>query len=116
VGRLVKFRKETERFWIDGVFKDDIGLKVDGAFGKAYQTANEVAVMIANLSDKPSIAHFEIDRRLHNIEGDSFSVVSSTGENSKRDADKLNGTLKESLTLGSYEVIAAIFPRHSSQA
>jgi hypothetical protein len=79
VARLADFRKKTERFWIDGTFQDDIGLRVSGVFGKVYKTRHEVAIMMANLTDKATDADFELDTRPYGIEVASYSTISSNG-------------------------------------
>jgi hypothetical protein len=112
ISGLASLHEGTERFWTDGVFKDDIGLTVVGAFGKIYQTQNEIAVMIANLSGQPSSASFELDAVLHHIEESSFSVASSTTQKRNETAQRMNGILKGDIALRSYEVIAAIFERN----
>jgi hypothetical protein len=111
VASLVDFRKKTERFWVDGIFADDLGLKVVGAFGKIYRTPDEVSVMIANLTNQPSTANFELNSLYYNIESTSFSVVSSRGDISQRSAERLDGVLKGNMTLSGYEVMAVIFQR-----
>jgi hypothetical protein len=112
IRRLRRFRQSTERFWVDGVFKDDLGLKVTGAFGKIYETPSECAVMAANLTDKPSVLNFEIECRRYGIEEDTFSSVSSTGRVTQEHGERVGGMLKARITLSANEVVAIIFRRH----
>jgi hypothetical protein len=58
---LAGFRKETERSWVDGAFADDLGLEVAGAFGKIYKMPDEVAVIVANLTNQQPAATFEVN-------------------------------------------------------
>lgn len=113
ISSLADFRKKTERFWIDGVFADNVGLKIAGAFGKVYKTPDEVAVMIANLTNQPSTVNFELDSVRYTIEGMSFSVVSSSMHSGRGSAERLDGTLKGNMTLSSYEVVAVVFRRQA---
>jgi hypothetical protein len=111
IGRLARFRKDTNRFWTDGVFQDDLGMKVDGAFGKIYQTKNEVAMIVASLSSQSSTVPFEVDLLRYSINGDSFSIVSSNGQSGTGTTERTQGVLKGSIALGSYEVVAVVFQR-----
>lgn len=111
MARLSSFRDKTERFWVDGIFEDDLGLTLTGAFGKIYKTPREVAVMMANLTSLPSNAKFELEIRRHKIKGNSFSTISSTGQPDEGIAENAGDILKVSKVLGPYEVVAAVFPR-----
>jgi hypothetical protein len=112
VARLASLRAKTERFWVDGTFQDDIGLRVSEAFGKVYLTGEEVAVMVANPTDKTADAGFELDARHYGIAGASYTAV-SPGESSRVDSD---ATEKGTLLIGSKklapnEVVALVFKR-----
>src|SRR5580700_4863137 len=61
IKRMAAFRKTTERFWVGGSFRDDIGLKSSGAFAKVYQTDREVAIVVANLGDEAAPFAFDLD-------------------------------------------------------
>jgi hypothetical protein len=111
MARLSEFQKRTERFWVNGVFEDDLGLKLSGGFGKIYKTPTEVALMIANLASRPSDANFELDSRRHDIDGISYSIVSSNWHNEEASAEKIGNQLKVSKSLRPYEVIAVVFSR-----
>lgn len=87
MARLSGFRERTERFWVEGIFEDDLGLTLTGAFGKIYRTPAEVAVMMANLTSRPSDAKFELEIGRHKIEGDSFSMISSIGRSREGNAE-----------------------------
>ncbi len=114
VARLSSFRERTERFWVDGIFEDDLGLRLTGAFGKVYRTSTEVVVMIANLTGRPSNAKFELETRRHKIKGNSFAMISSIEHSSEGDAENGGDVLKVSKALGPYEVVAVVFPRQAS--
>ena len=109
LARLASFRERTERFWVDGVFRDDVGLQVLGAFGKVYTTRNETAIMIANLTDKPVDAGFELDSRRYGITDATYSTVSSSGRSDSGKAKKVEGVLKGRRSLDAYEVTAVVF-------
>ncbi|MGH9447843.1 MAG: hypothetical protein ACRD3O_19290, partial [Terriglobia bacterium] len=115
LARLSSFRKKTERFWVDGTFEDDLGLKLSGAFGKIYKTPKEVVVMIANLTSQPSDAQFELDIRRYNIGGASFSMISSSGHSGEGNAEEMGDMLKGGKALGPYEVIAVLFARNGQK-
>jgi hypothetical protein len=114
IARLAAFRRTTERFWVDGSFQDDLGLKASGVFAKVYQTSQEVAIMMANLKDAATTANFEINTERYGIATSKFSAVSShvgtTDETGTREGVNLTG----SRTFAPYEVAAIIFSRHTA--
>ena len=111
VAGLASFRQRTERYWVDGTFQDDVGLRVSGAFGKVYKTPQELAIMVANLSNKPAVADFELDSNLYAITSASFSVISSSRPGASGRAEKPKDVLKGTRHLRPYEVIAVVFQR-----
>ena len=113
VARLARFRERTERFWVDGTFQDDLGLRVSAVFGKVYQTRDEVALIMANLTDKTANAVFELDARLYRITATSSATVSSL-ENDEEGTTRLqDGQVTGTKSLAPYELIAQIFKRQS---
>ena len=111
VARLASIREETERFWVDGTFQDDIGLRVSGAFGKVYQTREEVAVMIANLSDTTADAGFELDARHYGIAAACTTISSGESSGVGRDATEKGNLLVGNKELAPNDVVALIFKR-----
>ena len=116
VARLASFRERTESFWIDGTFQDDLGFHVSGAFGKVYQTRDDVALIIANLADKKVDADFELDSHQYGIAITSHSIISSSRQNAE------DGTATENSSgftgargLEPYEVVALVFRRKGSE-
>jgi hypothetical protein len=116
VAALAGFGKETERFWVDGAFADDLGLEVAGAVGKIHKTPDEVAVIVANLTNQQPAATFEVNSLRHNIQGTSFSIVSSSGHSGQGRTESMNGKLRGSITLSSYEVMAMVYQRHGQNS
>jgi len=116
LARLASFHERTERFWVDGTFQDDVGLRVPGAFGKVYQTRNEAAIMIANLANQAVDASFELDSRRYGVTAVSYSTISSSGRSDKGRAEKGETVLKGTRSLGPYEVSAVVFERQERQA
>ena len=115
VARLASFRESAERFLVAGTFKDDLGLRVTGAFGKVYETHEEVAITLANLTSKPVNASFELDSHRYSIQAASFSTISSSQPNDGGRAEKIGPVLKVVRSLGPFEVIAAVFGREAHQ-
>jgi hypothetical protein len=111
VARLASFRERTERFWIDGIFQDDIGLRVSGAFAKVYKTREEVAVIMANLTEKTAQVSFAVDARQYGVAGAAYSAISSSEGNEDGRATNEGSELKAARSLGPYEVIAVVFKR-----
>ena len=111
VAGLASFRQRTERFWVDGTFQDDVGLRVSGAFGKVYKTPQELAIMVANLSSKPAVASFELDSHRYGIAAASFSTISSSRPSDNGRAEKAMDVLKGTRHLSPYEVMAVVFQR-----
>jgi hypothetical protein len=111
VARLASFRRRTEHFWIDGIFQDDIGLRVSGAFGKVYKTRQEVAVIMANLTGKVTQTGFALDGRQYGVVGADYSMISSIGDNEEGRAVDEKTELTETRSLAPYEVIAVVFKR-----
>jgi hypothetical protein len=111
VARLASFRERTERFWIDGIFQDDIGLRVSGAFAKVYKTREEVAVIMANLTEKTAQVSFAVDARQYGVAGAAYSAISSSEANEDGRATNEGSELKAARSLGPYEVIAVVFKR-----
>ena len=81
VKRLAGFRNQTEQFWVDGRFQDDIGLQATGTFAKIYQTPEKVAIMAANLQEQASEMSSLIDPSHYGIKTPEYSVISSSGKN-----------------------------------
>lgn len=115
LARLASFREKTERFWIDGTFQDDVGLRVSGAFGKVYKRRNETAIMIANLTNEAVDTSFELDSRRYGITAASYSTISSSGRSDNGKAEKGGTVLKGTKFLAPYEVIAVVFERQDRQ-
>ena len=109
--RLGSMRERVGRFWIDGTFQDDLGLRVTGAFGKVYQTREEAAIMLANLTSEAADARFELDSHRYAITSASFSTVSSSSGSDSGRAEKVETVLKGTRSLGPYEVMAVVFQR-----
>jgi hypothetical protein len=117
MAHLAGFREKTERFWIDGTFQDNLGLRVSGAFGKVYQTRDEVALMIANLTEETAVAEFELDARLYLISSSSYSTVTSFQSKvedgiATQERTLLNGAR----SLSPYEIVALVFKRQNQSA
>jgi hypothetical protein len=110
---LARFRERTERFWVDGTFQDDLGLRVAAAFGKVYQTRDEVALIMANLTDKTSVAAFELDARRYSITAASSATVSSLGDGEEGAIRLQDGQITGTKSLAPHELIALIFKRQS---
>ena len=115
LARLANFHDKTERFWVDGTFQDDIGLRVSGAFGKVYTMRNEIAIMIANLTSEAADASFELDCRRYDTTAGSYSMISSSGRSDNGRADMGESALKVTQSLAPYEVIAIVFGRRQKQ-
>ena len=116
LARLASFREKTERFWVNGTFRDDVGLRVSGAFGKVYTTPNEVAIIIGNLVDKAVDASFELDFHQYSVSAVNYSVVSTSGRGENGKAEKSGAALKDTKSLAPFEVVAVVFERQPSQA
>lgn len=116
LARLIKLRERTERFWVDGTFRDDIGLQLSGAFGKVYQTPKEVAVFMANLADKVTEAKVQLDKGPYGIAAASYSALSSNGSNEALKAVEEGSALKITKSLAPFEMVAMIFQRHDTKA
>jgi hypothetical protein len=112
IASLTALWKSTERFWTGGVFLDDLGLTVNGGFAKLYQLPDQIAVMMANLIDRPSSVAFELDALRHAIDDTPFSLVSSSGQTSSGKVQSIDGKLRGSIALSGYDVMAAIFSTH----
>jgi len=111
VARLASFRERTERFWVEGTFQDDIGLRVTGAFGKVYKTREEIAIMLANLTNEAVDASFELDTRQYGIASASYSMISSRGRSEGGRAAEEGTLLKGTQSFAPYEVVAVVFKR-----
>jgi hypothetical protein len=111
VARLASFRERTERFWVEGTFQDDIGLRVTGVFGKVYKTREEIAIMLANLTNEAADASFELDTRRYGIATASYSAISSRGRSEDGRATEEGTALKGTRSFVPYEVIAVVFKR-----
>jgi hypothetical protein len=116
LSRLIKLREQTERFWVDGTFQDDIGLQVSGAFGKIYQMRQEVAVFMANLTDTVTEARVKPDKSQYGIAAASYSAISSNGRSEDSKAAEEGTALKVTKSLAPFEMIAMIFQRHGASA
>ncbi len=111
VARLAAFREKAARFFVEGTFKDDLGLQLTGAFGKVYETQDEVAIIFTNDTGNPANATFELDSHRYNLPKESFSTMSSTQPNGSGRAEKTGVALKHVRKLDPFEVMAAIFAR-----
>ena len=113
VSRLAAFREKTARFFVEGTFKDDLGLKLTGALGKVYEIQDEVAIILTNDTDKSASATFELDPRRYNLQKASFSSLSSTQPNGSERAEKSGAVFKVVRKLDPFEVMAAVFARET---
>jgi len=111
VKRLAGFRTQTEQFWVDGTFQDDIGLQATGAFAKIYQTNERVVIMAANLQEQVLNLSSLIDQSLYGIRTPEYSVISSNGKNEHGVANSEGKGLRVSRSLGAYEMVAVVFAR-----
>jgi hypothetical protein len=114
VKRLAGFRNQTEQFWVDGTFQDDIGLQTTGAFAKIYQSNEKIAIMAANLQEEVSDLNSLIDPSLYGIKTAEYSVISSSGKNEQGVANSEGKRLRVSRALGPFEMIAVVFARSLS--
>jgi hypothetical protein len=76
-----------------------------------YKTPQEIAIMVANLSNKPAVADFELDSHRHGIAAATFSTISSSRPNDSGNAEKAKDVLKGTRHLRPYEVMAVVFQR-----
>ena len=113
IKRMAAFRKTTERFWVEGLFRDDIGLQFSGAFAKIYQTDREVAIMAANLGEEASTFKFDLDASRYGINRAMYSLISSNGTLEEDDASRHEGVLHGSRSLEPFEMAAFVFVRVS---
>jgi hypothetical protein len=113
IKRMAAFRKTTERFWVGGSFRDDIGLKSSGAFAKVYQTDREVAIVVANLGDEAAPFAFDLDASRYGINRETYSLISSSGASEEDVASRHEGVLHGSRSLESFEMAAFVFGRVS---
>jgi hypothetical protein len=112
MAHLASFRERTKSFWIDGTFQDDLGIRVSGAFGKVYQAHDEVALMIANLTDETANVVFELDGHHYGIAIPSHSTISSSQRNEEDGKATEKGTRLAGIRdLAPYEVVALVFKR-----
>jgi hypothetical protein len=109
--RLGSLREKVGRFWVEGNFQDDLGLQVTGAFGKVYQTHDEVAVILANLTGGVAHASFQLDSQRYRIATRSFSAISSSRPDDSGKTEKSESVLTGERSLRPYEVIAVVFQR-----
>jgi hypothetical protein len=116
IAHLASFRQRAGHYMVDGTFKDDLGLRVTGTFGKVYETQDELAVMLANLTNKTVNAGFQLDSHRYNIQTLSFSTISSTQPSGEGKAEKVGAMLKVARSLGPLEVVAVIFRREAQPA
>jgi hypothetical protein len=115
LAHLASFREKTERFWLDGTFQDDVGLRISGAFGKVYTTSKEVGVIVGNLTDKAVDANFELDSSRYGISASTYSIVSSSGLSESGEAGKRGTVLSVTRPLAAFEVIGVIFERQDGR-
>ncbi len=109
IARLADLHKKTERFWTDGTFQDDIGLRVSQAFGKIYKTHDEVAVILANLKETTLTSSFELDSEHYKITNTAYTQTSTSGDGEEGSATKDGRLFKASVPLAPHEVAAVIF-------
>ena len=112
---LASFREKTERFWLDGTFQDDVGLRISGAFGKVYTASKEVGIIVGNLTDKAVDASFELDSSRYGISALNYSIVSSGGLSESGEAGKRGTVLSVTRPLAAFEVIGVIFERQDGR-
>lgn len=111
IKRVAAFRKTTERFWVEGSFRDDIGLQFSGAFAKIYQTDREVAIMAANLGEEASTFTFDLDTSQYGINSETYSHIATIGNAGEETAAHQNGVLHGSTSLEPYGMAALVFRR-----
>jgi hypothetical protein len=116
LARLASLHEKTERFWVEGIFQDDVGLQVSGAFGKVYTRHDEAALMMANLTSEAVEARFVLDARRYGITAPGYTTISSSGVSDQGNVEKGEAVLKGTRSLGPYEVIAVLFEREDRQA
>lgn len=113
IAHLASFRERTTRYMVDGTFTDDLGLRVTGGFGKVYETQDEVAIILANLTNQIMNAGFELDSHRYHIHTPSFTTISSAAANDSGKASMMGPTLKVARSLSAFEVVAVIFGREA---
>jgi Domain of unknown function (DUF6259) len=109
IKRVAAFRKQTEQFWIDGSFQDDLGLQASGGFAKVYEAGGDVAIMAAELEGKESTFRFGLDTSRYAISDNAYSVISSERASSAGIANAEGGAIRGNLQLKPYELAAVIF-------
>lgn len=112
--RLVEFRKKTGQFWVDGVFRDDIGLTASGAFAKVYETDKQVAIVAANLTGDSSSFQFDLDGSRYGVDTEAYTLISSGGRSEEQPAAKKGGLVSGSIPLAAYEMAAVIFEKRKN--
>ena len=115
IQRVVAFRSKTEKFWVDGTFQDDLGLRSSGGFAKLYQSGNEFAVMAAELEGIGSSLTFAFDASRYGVENKTCTMISSTGKTDTAIAAADHGALSVTCMLEPYELIAIVFRRDTKQ-
>jgi hypothetical protein len=116
IAHLASFRDRASRYLVDGTFKDDLGLRVSGAFGKVYENQDELAVVLANTTNRPVSAGFQLDSQRHHIQSPAFTTISSTQQNDSGRAEKVGSALKVARPLGPFEVMAVAFAREAHRS
>jgi hypothetical protein len=114
IKRVAAFRKDTQQFWVDGSFQDDIGLRTSGGFARVYQAGHEVAIMAANLDDKTTPFSFQLQATGYGITAKNYSVISSTGRSDSGTADAQDGALHGTRSLEPFELVAIVFQRENN--
>lgn len=115
IKRLAEFRKNTEKFWLDGTFKDDVGLRASGGFAKLYETGDEIAIMAANLTAQSCKVKCVLDQLRYGISSPQFTVFSSSGGSQSGVAGHDARTLTLSRPLAPFEIAGIVFKRDRNQ-
>ncbi len=111
ITHLASFRDRAVGYLVDGTFKDDLGLQITGAFGKVYENQDELAVILANTTNQPVNAVFQLDSQRYHIQNPGFNTISSTQPNESGKAGHVGTMLKAERSLGAFEVLAVVFRR-----
>jgi hypothetical protein len=111
IRRLTEFRKRTEQLWVEGTFRDDIGLRASGAFAKVYETDQRIAIMSANLTAGALTLQFDLDGSRFDIEPALYSLISSRGTSEVKIAARKGSTLVGSAPLEPFELAAIVFEK-----
>lgn len=109
IKRMAAFRKQTEQFWVDGTFQDDLGLRSSGGFAKVYVSGNQIAVMAAELEGKPATFAFALDTGRYGIKDTAYTAISLNGTSRTEQGTARQGAVSGTLSLQPYEMVALVF-------